>query len=69
MTLMEVVFAISANAQYNVGTSSRYTDCDARGTSAGSWCRERYSLLLVWSAHVFVLPAFYHAVVEHALVP
>ena len=31
--------------------------------------RERYSLLLVWGAHVFVLPVLYHVVVEHTLVP
>ena len=48
---------------------SNQMKCDARGTSAGSWCRERYSLLLVWGAHVFVLPVLYHVVVEHTLVP
>lgn len=26
MTMMAVLFAIAANAQYNVGTSSKYTD-------------------------------------------
>ena len=33
MTLMAVVFAITANAQYNVGTSSRYTDSYGNSTS------------------------------------
>ena len=33
MTLMAVVFAIAANAQYNVGTSSRYTDSYGNSTS------------------------------------
>ena len=33
MTLMAVVFAIAADAQYNVGTSSRYTDSYGNSTS------------------------------------
>ena len=33
MTLMAVMIAIAANAQYNVGTSSRYTDSYGNSTS------------------------------------
>ena len=33
MTLMTVMIAIAANAQYNVGTSSRYTDSYGNSTS------------------------------------
>ena len=33
MTLMAVMIAIAANAQYNVGTSSRYTDGYGNSTS------------------------------------
>ena len=33
MTLMAIVFAIAADAQYNVGTSSRYTDSYGNSTS------------------------------------
>ena len=33
MTLMAAVFAITANAQYNVGTSSKYTDSFGNSTS------------------------------------
>ena len=33
MTLMAVMIAIAANAQYNVGTSSRYTDSNGNSTS------------------------------------
>ena len=33
MTMMAALFAIAANAQYNVGTSSKYTDSFGNSTS------------------------------------
>ena len=33
MTMMAALFAIAANAQYNVGTSSKYTDPFGNSTS------------------------------------
>ena len=43
--------------------------CDAKATSAGSWCQEQCSSLVVRSTHVFVLPLFHHPFIESSLVP
>ena len=43
--------------------------CGAKATSANNSCQEQRSLLLVWSAHVFVLPPLDNTLIEHTLVP
>ena len=43
--------------------------CDAKETSADSWCRGRCSSLLVWCAHMLVFPFIDDVIVDFALIP